>query len=269
MEVQNMFYVYEWFIEDTGEIIYVGKGTGKRYKVRTHNRFFNDMIKRYKCSSRIVKEFENEDDAFQYEYERSLALIAIGQCVCNIDLGGMGGKQSWWTDEMRKKYSENNVMKSEKQRKRMSVNNPMKNKETAQKVADALGKKICVEDKVYKSLKDVSETYNVSSQLFLYWLERGYTNKYERCYYYGEKPKELIIRDHRCSKKKIPVIVDGVRYEHIHAAAKAINCSSSYLSRSLKKNKSLVKGHICQYGNQQPNRENTDNSITGGSTTNG
>lgn len=29
-----MFYVYEWYIVDTGEIIYVGKGKGNRYKVR-------------------------------------------------------------------------------------------------------------------------------------------------------------------------------------------------------------------------------------------
>lgn len=29
-----MFYVYEWFIVETGEIFYVGKGTGKRYQVK-------------------------------------------------------------------------------------------------------------------------------------------------------------------------------------------------------------------------------------------
>ena len=35
-----MFYVYEWFIKETDEIIYVGKGCRNRYKVRKHNRFF-------------------------------------------------------------------------------------------------------------------------------------------------------------------------------------------------------------------------------------
>lgn len=53
-----MYYVYEWFIVETGEVIYVGKGTGRRYKVRKHNRLFNEMIRRFECDSRIVKEFE-------------------------------------------------------------------------------------------------------------------------------------------------------------------------------------------------------------------
>ena len=52
-----MFYVYEWFIKETNEVIYVGKGCGRRYKVTKHNKFFNDMIKRFDCDSRIIKEF--------------------------------------------------------------------------------------------------------------------------------------------------------------------------------------------------------------------
>ena len=31
------FYVYEWYNVDSGEVFYVGKGTGYRYK-RTENR---------------------------------------------------------------------------------------------------------------------------------------------------------------------------------------------------------------------------------------
>lgn len=242
-----MYYVYEWFIEETGEIIYVGKGTRGRYKVKKHNKFFNDMIKRYKCSSRIVKEFENEDDAFRYEFERVLELKIKGQCVCNIYNGGFGGDTKWWTEERRKEYSENNVMKNQEQRKRMSENNPMKNKETARRVAEKNSRKICVEDKVYPSLLKVSESYKVSPQLFLYWLQRGYTKNHERCYYYGEQPKELQILTHSGSKENISVIVDGVKYDSIRFASKAIGCNSSYLSRALKTNKT-VKGHIVQHG---------------------
>ena len=39
-----MYYVYEWYVKETGEIFYVGKGTKNRYKVKKHNRFFNDFI---------------------------------------------------------------------------------------------------------------------------------------------------------------------------------------------------------------------------------
>ena len=39
-----MYYVYEWYVIDTNEIFYVGKGTRNRYKVRKHNKFFDDFI---------------------------------------------------------------------------------------------------------------------------------------------------------------------------------------------------------------------------------
>ena len=52
-----MFYVYEWYVKETDEIIYVGKGCGNRYKVRKHNKFFNEMIKRFDCESRAIELF--------------------------------------------------------------------------------------------------------------------------------------------------------------------------------------------------------------------
>ena len=126
-----MFYVYEWYVVESAEIFYVGKGTRNRYKVRKHNKFFNDFITRYNCDSRIIKEFKTEKEAFEYEYERINELKCIGQCVCNIYEGGTGGTVEWWTEERKEKYSKNNVMKSKKQRARMSANNPMKNAEIA------------------------------------------------------------------------------------------------------------------------------------------
>ena len=59
-----MFYVYEWYIVSTNEVIYVGKGCRNRYKVRKHNQFFNDMITRFECDSRIIKYFEKEEKRF-------------------------------------------------------------------------------------------------------------------------------------------------------------------------------------------------------------
>ena len=96
-----MFYVYEWFIVSTGEIIYVGKGHKKRYKVRKHNRLFNEMIKRFECDSRIIKEFEDEREAFLYEDIRIAELKKKGQCVCNINRGGTGGDTEWWNEKRR------------------------------------------------------------------------------------------------------------------------------------------------------------------------
>lgn len=33
----NQFYVYEWFIVETEEVFYIGKGKGKRYKINLKN----------------------------------------------------------------------------------------------------------------------------------------------------------------------------------------------------------------------------------------
>ena len=39
-----MFYVYEWFIKESGKVFYVGKGHKNRYKVRKHNKLFNYIL---------------------------------------------------------------------------------------------------------------------------------------------------------------------------------------------------------------------------------
>ena len=178
-----MFYVYEWFVIETGEVFYVGKGCKLRYRVRKHNKFFNDFIKRYKCDSRIVKYFENERDAFEYEHKRITQLKSIGQCVCNIYSGGCGGTIGWWTEERRKEYSEKNVMKSAEQRKRMSEKNPMKNPEVASKNNAQKRKKVCIGNVTFDSVKDAAEHYNVTSGAIKYWAERGFTRTKEPCAY--------------------------------------------------------------------------------------
>ena len=155
-----MYYVYEWYVIETNEVFYVGKGTRNRYKVKKHNKFFNDFNSRYNCDSTIIKTFQKEEDAFSYEYERIKELKALGQCVCNIYEGGTGGTTSWWTREMRESYSKKNVMKSEKQRIRMSQNNPMKNKEVSQKVGMTKRRRVIIGDRIYNSVSEAKNAYN-------------------------------------------------------------------------------------------------------------
>ena len=175
-----MFYVYEWYIKDTQEIIYVGKGCRNRYKATKHNKFFNEMIKRYKCESRIIKEFENEKDAFDYEYIRINQLKEKGQCICNIYEGGTGGITSWWTDDLRKQYSKNNVMKSEKQRERMKKNNPMSNNDIAEKTNGQKRRKVTIGNITYKSIKDAKQILGVSYSNLISWNRKGITPSGEK-----------------------------------------------------------------------------------------
>ena len=265
-----MFYVYEWFIKETNEVIYVGKGCKNRYKVTKHNKFFNDMIRRFDCESRIIKYFHNEQDAFYYEYERVEELKKIGQCVCNIYQGGFGGTTEWWTEDKKKKYSENNVMKSETQRGRMSHQNPMKNPKVAKMVGEKHRKPVIINDKKYDGVTFAANALNVADQTIVKWCKQGYDNYGNPCRYESEAQKEipLIKKLHPKATSPKPVIIDGIRFETLKDGANYIGVSSTILIRKMKANK-LCKGHNCKYDNQQPSHTNTDKSSVEGSTTNG
>lgn len=176
-----MFYVYEWFIKDSSVVFYVGKGCRDRYKVLKHNKAFNLFLKLFDCESRIVKTFENETDAFEYEYERVKELKKIGQCQCNIYDGGFGGNTEWWTDDLRRRYSEKNIMKSKAQRLRMKTNNPMKNKDIAEKTNGQKRRKVTIGNTTYKSFKEAEETLGISYSNIITWGKHGKTPSGETC----------------------------------------------------------------------------------------
>jgi len=186
-----VYYVYEWFIVQTGEVIYVGKGTKRRYKVRKHNQFFNDMLRRFECESRIVKEFDSEEEAFAYEFSHVNELKAIGQCSCNIYDGGYGGTVASWNDESRKRYSERNVMKSKAQRDRMRNHNPMSNKDIAEKTNAQKRRPVIIGDKHYKSVKEACTAYNKCIDTICAWCVRGINPYGEICMYGDDKPHEI------------------------------------------------------------------------------
>ena len=241
------FYIYEWFLKDTGEVIYVGKGCKNRYKVRKHNSLFNELIKRFECESRIIKYFDNEKDAFDAEFNRIKELKLKKECVCNLDKGGIGGTVEFWTDEMRKKYSEKNIMKNDSQRKRMSINNPMKNKNTAAIVASKKKRKISINEKIFDGLIDAAKYYNVRTNTILCWCKRGYDTNGKPCRYFDEEQKQYSFK--KSNSKK--VIIDEKTFDSVKDAAKYLNVWSETLIRNIKKNKKC-KGHKCRYDNQQP-----------------
>lgn len=62
------FYVYEWFIKNTGEIFYVGKGRGKRYIVFHERAYEAEKIRKmYDTDSRFVGTGLTEEQAIELE----------------------------------------------------------------------------------------------------------------------------------------------------------------------------------------------------------
>ena len=82
------YYVYEWFIVETGEVFYVGKGSGKRAtSMKDRNDLFKQIRREHKCDYRILRNFTDNKEAFEYEKQRGLELKAIGQARACFMLG--------------------------------------------------------------------------------------------------------------------------------------------------------------------------------------
>lgn len=239
-----MFYVYEWYIKNTGEIFYVGKGCKNRYKVKKHNQLFKYILEHNDCESRIIKTFDNEEDAFGYEYERINQLWSIGECKANIYKGGMGGTTNWWTSEMRDRYSKKNIMKTEQQRKRMSIDNPMKNKKIAKIVGEKHKKPLYVGETLFDSIKTVAEIYNVKETTVSYWLKVGYNTNKELVYYKGtEKPNiDLSINKHITNSQK--VLYDNIEYNSIKELAKTLKVNYTTIFNYYQKHKAYNNKYI-------------------------
>lgn len=266
-----MFYVYEWYDTDTNKVFYVGKGTGNRYKVRKHNSLFNEYLAEHSCESRIVRTFELEGDAFDYELAHIFELWDKDEAWCNIYAGGTGGTQSWWTDERRRQYSENNVMKTDAQRKRMSEHNPMKDRDTASKVGTKLQRGIVLGNVRYDNARVAGEANGVHEATIRAWCKAGVSSDGRKCFYADGEPVRKTERrsyEHRLSSMARPVLVDGTYFESTSAAARFLGVRLSNLKVAISRN-GKYKGHICRYANQQPSQGKADESTLEGSTTNG
>lgn len=229
-----MYYVYEFFIVETGEIIYVGKGTKDRYKVKSQrNKFLTEMLRRHKCESRIVKSFDNEKDAFSFEYEYIKSLKSLGQCVCNIYSGGAGGSGEHWTDELREEYSVKNVMKSEVQRERMSRHNPMKCRETAEKVNSQKRRAVVIGDVEYPSIKSACEALGVPNDTIIRWCKKGINSKGQLCKY--KDSDQVVFSDKRYNKGGCKALTYlGKHYESPIDLAEELGCNVTKLYHWLK-----------------------------------
>lgn len=183
--MKQKYYVYEWFNVDTNEVFYVGKGCRNRYKSLSHRNkcFLEYCNNNNNVSSRIIKYFEIEEDAYKYEKELTDQYRLIGQCKCCLIDGGYGGYSSIWSEEARKYKSENNPMKDQKQRTRMSENNPMKNKDIAKKVGENERKYICIGEKIYWGWKEAADAFGLTSNNVGWWLKKGFAPNGEPCFY--------------------------------------------------------------------------------------
>ena len=83
--MENRFYVYEWCIVETGEVFYVGKGTGNRaLSSKSRDVLFEKIRKLYKTSYRLVYDNLTEEQALKLEARQMLVRKLEGNHLVNI-----------------------------------------------------------------------------------------------------------------------------------------------------------------------------------------
>lgn len=220
--IEAKYYVYEWFIEETSEIFYVGKGTGNRVtSMKNRNKYFKNIRKKYKCNYRILKYFENEDEAYNYELERGLELKDIGQAKACYVLGNF------------KKFIDNSVLEKMKKTAFKKERTPW-NK----------GKKMSVEykEKCRKrtlGTKQSEETKKKRSQS----LKNHIVTKEARKKIGLSKMKPIILINLETKEEKT--------YNQISNLAKELNICQSSLCRPLKSGKVYKNKYIIKYANTE------------------
>ena len=86
------FYIYKWFIIETGFVFYIGKGKDNRYKsMKKRNPYFLNIVKKYNCDVEIIEYCENEEIAFEKEKQYIKDFKEKGMATANFHEGGLGG----------------------------------------------------------------------------------------------------------------------------------------------------------------------------------
>lgn len=108
----NEFYTYEYYVEDTDEVFYIGKGKGDRAFSGRRNKFCEDMKSTHNWKVRIIKDNLTEEEAFAEE----IRLIKhyrenTDYRITNRTDGGDGASGLIVSEEVKRKISESSKLK--------------------------------------------------------------------------------------------------------------------------------------------------------------
>lgn len=224
--IETKFYVYEWFIVETGEIFYVGKGTGNRVtSMKDRNAYFKNIRTKYKCDYRILRYFDNEEDAYNFELERGLELKKSGQArACYV----LGNYQRYISPETLKKMKPTQFKK-----KAIPWNKGVKmNDEFRQKCRErTLGTTQSDETKHKRSQALMNHTVSESAR-----------NRIAKA-----RMKVISVKNLETGELKI--------YENIQSLAKELGVTQSALCRPLRTGKTYRNKYILNYANTEVNNQ--------------
>lgn len=266
-----MYYVYEWFIVETGEVIYVGKGCRNRYRAKKKNKFLNRLLETNNCDVRFVAYYNTEAEAFEAERQRIVELKEMGQAVCNKCVYSTGGVGYIWTDERRHEKSINNPMKRPEQRERMSKLNPMKNKEIAERVNAQKRVPVRIGCMEFASVKEAANCLGKSQTTIRTWVNKGVSPNGIKCEEIQKQSARMESDSPHISHQELnhTIIYDGKEFQTTkEVAAYAGVRTTSTIVRWCRKGFSSTgvpcryKDDTTEYVYQKPNKAHGQKPIT-------
>ena len=100
---KNIYYIYIWRIKETGEIFYIGKGSGNRYRsMKDRNEYLKNIRKKHECEVEIIHKNLEEEVAYDLELKLGLELKEKGLArACYV----LGKTDKFISNEMKRKIS--------------------------------------------------------------------------------------------------------------------------------------------------------------------
>lgn len=144
------FYIYLHRRADTGEVFYIGKGSGRRaWATQYRTDYWRRVKDKYGIVIEILERFDKESDAFKHEKAVIALHRAAGLRICNITDGGEGASGNVMSDRAKQLISAANKGRarrpdSEETRRRKSASakgRPMSAEAIAKTVAFHTGRK--------------------------------------------------------------------------------------------------------------------------------
>jgi len=144
-----MFYTYAHIRNDTGQIFYIGKGSGRRmYRKDARNSHWHNVVAKAGYKPILLSKWKTEKDA--YEHEKFLIECFSGSLV-NQSLGGDGNDAKGGLSFAGKKHTEQT-----KQKCRLIQLGKPKSEQSKKLNAEAHKRKISIDGIVYDSWKEAS-----------------------------------------------------------------------------------------------------------------
>jgi hypothetical protein len=145
-----MFYVYQHLRLDNNIPFYIGKGCKDRaFRTKRNNKGWNNIVNKVGFKADIIKYFEDENQAIEYEHKLIDDYKSQGIELVNQTLYSSGGTSWSYTDEVK-----------EKQRLGQIGTKRPKSKEWCDKVSEAnKGRKILWANKIGDALRGVPKNY--------------------------------------------------------------------------------------------------------------